>query len=164
MKAPIRGRAENLALIICRDTDKGTSGRRAGSGGGKFGYEIGAHQEHQQEGQGVGGGFAEILGKRKTPCKIGQDVGGSMAVLGMRNGSKKGEKPTLYLYLRHRGHKNKNSKIAVSPYISRLYGYSSMLEKWKKVCKQKPLSVIIKVSNQSNNTTGGFLYSCVRTV
>ena len=87
-----------------------------------------------------------------------------MAVLGMKNGSKKGEKPTLYLYLRHRGHKNKNNKIAVSPYISRLDGYSSMLEKWKKVCKQKPLSVIIKVLNQSYNTTGGFLYSCVRTV
>ena len=69
MKAPIRGRAENLALIICRDTDKGTSGGGAGSGGAKFRYEIGAHQEHQQEGQGVGGGFAEILGKRKRPAK-----------------------------------------------------------------------------------------------
>jgi len=136
MKAPIRG--------------------RAGSGGGKFRYEIGAHQEHQQEGQGVGGGFATFFDKRKTPCKIGQDVGGSMAVLGMRNGSKKGEKPTLYLYLRHRGHKNKNNKIAVSPYISRLDGYSSMLEKWEKVCKQKPLSVIIKVLNQSNNKQGAF--------
>lgn len=53
----------------------------------------------------MGGGFAEILGKRKTPCKIDQDVGGSMAVLGMKNGSKKGEKPTLYLYLRIIGHK-----------------------------------------------------------
>ena len=97
MKAPIRGRAENLALIICRDTDKGTSGRRAGSGGGKFGYEIGAHQEHQQEGQGVGGGFAEILGKRKTPCKIGQDVGGKWARFGMRNGTLRGLK-LLYIY------------------------------------------------------------------
>lgn len=69
MKAPIRGRAENLALIICRDTDKGTSGRRAGSGGGKFRYEIGAHQEHQQEGQGVGGVLQRFLTKEKRPAK-----------------------------------------------------------------------------------------------
>jgi hypothetical protein len=69
MKAPIRGRAENLALIICRDTDKGTSGRRAGSGGGKFGYEIGAHQEHQQEGQGVAEVLQRFLTKEKRPAK-----------------------------------------------------------------------------------------------
>lgn len=75
MKAPIRGRAENLALIICRDTDKGTSGRRAGSGGGKFRYEIGAHQEYQQEGQGVGRGFYGDFGQKKNALQNGQDVG-----------------------------------------------------------------------------------------
>jgi hypothetical protein len=117
MKAPIRGRAENLALIICRDTDKGTSGRRAGSGGGKFGYEIGAHQEHQQEGQGVGGGFATFFDKRKTPCKIGR-TWGKMARFDMRNGRRKNAKTTLYLYLRIMGHKkNMVANISKPLYI-----------------------------------------------
>jgi len=139
MKAPIRGRAENLALIICRDTDKGTSGRRAGSGGAKFGYEIGAHQEHQQEGQGVGGGFAEILGKRKTPCKIGQDVGGSMAVLGMRNGSKKGEKPTLYLYLRITLNKKAWLQIPPNPlYIKASWLFIGYEKRVKKFANKNP--------------------------
>jgi hypothetical protein len=46
---------------------------------------------------GAGGSFAEILGKRKTPCKIGQDVGGKWARFGMRNGTLRGAK-LLYIY------------------------------------------------------------------
>lgn len=139
MKAPIRGRAENLALIICRDTDKGTSGRRAGSGGGKFRYEIGAHQEHQQEGQGVGGGFAEILGKRKTPCKMGR-TWGKMARFGMRNGRRKNAKTTLYLYLRITLNKKAWLQIPPNPlYIKALRLFIGYEKKVKKFANKNPL-------------------------
>jgi len=138
MKAPIRGRAENLALIICRDTDKGTSGRRAGSGGGKFRYEIGAHQEHQQEGQGVGGGFAEILGKRKTPCKMGR-TWGKMARFGMRNGRRKNAKTTLYLYLRITLNKKAWLQIPPNPlYIKASWLFIGYGKRVKKFANKNP--------------------------
>ena len=56
-------------------------------------------RQHQQEGQGVGGGFATFFDKRKTPCKIGR-TWGKMARFDMRNGRRKNAKTTLYLYLR----------------------------------------------------------------
>lgn len=86
----------------------------------------------------MGGGFAEILGKRKTPCKMGR-TWGEMARFDMRNGRRKSAKTTLYLYLRIT--LNKKSLIVNTSkplYIKALWLFIGYKKKGKKFANKNP--------------------------